>query len=44
MSLKLELIAVEFPIGYSKELIQAFVISYNRIIFKDSLHIKNADN
>jgi hypothetical protein len=44
MSLKLELIGVEFPIGYSKDLIMSFINTYDKIKYKEKLHMKNADN
>jgi len=43
MSLKLELIGVEFPIGYSKDLVMAFIYTYDKINYKEKLHLKNAD-
>jgi len=41
MSLKLELIAIEFPVGYDIELVKAFIISYDKIKFNEKLHFKN---
>lgn len=44
MSLKLELIGVEFPIGYSKELILSFINTYDKIEYREKLHLKKADH
>lgn len=44
MSLKLELIGVEFPIGYSKDLIMSFINTYDKINYKEKLHLKKEDH
>ena len=41
MSLKLELIAIEFPVGYAIDLIKSFIISYDKIKYNEKLHFKN---
>ena len=43
MSLKLELIAVEFPVGYPLELVKTFMIAHDKIKFNEKLHFKNFD-
>jgi hypothetical protein len=41
MSLKLELIAIEFPIGYHIDLVKSFINSYDKINYNEKLHFKN---
>jgi len=43
MSLKLELIALEFPIGYSIDLVKSFIASYDKIKFNEKLHFKGPE-
>jgi hypothetical protein len=43
MSLKLELIAVEFPVGYPIDLVKSFVTSHDKIKYNEKFHFKNPE-
>jgi hypothetical protein len=40
MSIKLELIAVAFPLNYTLELIKTFLLTNDRIKYNEKLHFK----
>ena len=44
MSLKLELIAVEFPIGYDIELVKSFINSHDKLKYNEKFHFKNHES
>ena len=41
MSLKLEHIAVEFPVGYAIELVKSFIATNDKVKFNEKFHFKN---